>query len=84
LTVTQVPNLVIFYITNETDAKFLPAFWETFSFLVFIIAGIITPTVDGYTQLYFAFAGIALYFTIVNIVEKRMTFKFFGNLSLSF
>lgn len=84
LTVTQAPTFIIFYLTNETDSLILPGFWQKFSFLVFVGAGMITPTVDGYTQLYFAFTGIALYLTMLNMVEKRMTYKFLGNLSVSF
>lgn len=84
LTLSQLPNLTIFYLTTEKDSKILPEFWKDFSFLVFLISGIITPTIDGYTQLSFAFSAISLYLIMINIVEKRINLKFLGSLSLNF
>jgi hypothetical protein len=84
LTLAQLPNLTIFYITTEKASKYLPIFWKDFSFLVFLISGIITPTIDGYTQLSFAFSGITLYLTLLNMIEKRISLKFFGSLTLNF
>lgn len=81
---SQLPSIAIFYLNTEKDSKILPEFWKDFSFLVFLISGVITPTIDGYTQLSFAFSSISLYLIILNMVEKRVTTKFLGSLSLSF
>lgn len=82
--ISQIPSFAIFYLNTEKDSKILPEFWKDFSFLVFLISGVITPTIDGYTQLSFAFSSISLYLIILNIIEKRITSKFTGSLSLSF
>jgi len=81
---SQLPNVTIFYLTTERDGRILPQFWKDFSFLVFLISGLITPTIDGYTQLCFSFSAIWLYLTGLNILQKRIFFKFFGNLSSNF
>lgn len=84
LTLAQLPNLTIFYLTTEKESKILPIFWKDFSFLIFLISGFVTPTIDGYTQLSFAFSTIALYLTLINMIEKRISLKFLGSLSLNF
>jgi len=81
---SQLPNVSLFYLTTEKESTILPEFWKNFSFSVFLISGIITPTIDGYTQLSFAFAAISLYLTLLNLIEKRISFKFLGSLSLNF
>jgi len=56
----------------------LPKFWKNFSFVVFIIAGVLTPTIDGYTQLGFASSALILSILIINLIEKRLRVKFVG------
>ena len=49
-------------LNNEKDVIVFPEFWKSLSFIVFIAAGILTPTIDGYTQL--SFAGSTAFFSI--------------------
>jgi hypothetical protein len=84
LSLSQLPNLTIFSLTSEKDIKLLPAFWQDFSFISFVISGVITPTIDGYTQLSFAFSALSLYLVILTMATKRANQKFLGSLSQNF
>lgn len=84
LSFSQLPNLTIFSLTSEKDIKFLPQFWQDFSFLSFVVSGVVTPTIDGYTQLSFAFSALSLYLTILTMGTKRANQKFLGSLSQNF
>ena len=46
------------------------------SLFIFLAAGFITPTIDGYTQLSFAISSVSLYIIIINLLEKRVNVKF--------
>lgn len=81
---SQLPNLTLTTLRTEIESQILPAFWKNFSFLVFFLSGIITPTIDGYTQLSFAFYAISLYFLVINMTEKRLNLKFLGSRSSNF
>lgn len=80
---SQLPVITIRSLTKESDVVELPEFWKLFSFSAFVIAGIVTPTVDSYTQSTFAFAAIFLYTLVIIILEKRLTVKFINGTSLS-
>ena len=84
LSLSQLPNLTIFSLTSEKDINILREFWQNFSFITFVISGVITPTVDGSTQLSFAFSAISLYLVILAMGGKRANQKFFGSLSQNF
>jgi hypothetical protein len=84
LVISQVPILVISYLEIEKDSNQLPGYWKPLSFFIVLIAGLITPTIDGYTQISLSMAAISLYFIIVIIIEKRGTIKFNSISSLNF
>lgn len=73
---SQIPTFILVTFSNEKFVNFIPEFWKIFSFLIFLIAGFLTPTVDGYTQLNFSFSAIFLYLYIINLIEKRISTKF--------
>jgi Sec-independent protein secretion pathway component TatC len=62
----------------------LPQFWKILSFSIFLIAGFLTPTIDGYTQLSFSCSAIFLYLLIINIIQKKTNIKFTGTSALGF
>jgi hypothetical protein len=78
LILSQVPVILISYLTTENNLNKLPEIWRLVILLSIVIAGIITPTIDGYTQFGFSFSSIALYLMIINIIEKRVNIKFIG------
>jgi hypothetical protein len=84
LSLCQIPIIFIVSLNNEKEISILPEYWKTLSFIVFIASGILTPTIDGYTQLSFAFSALSLYLIIIIILTKRLDIKFSTFKSLSF
>jgi hypothetical protein len=84
LSLSQLPNLTIFSLTIEKDLQLLPENWQDFSFLSFVVSGVITPTIDGYTQVSFAFSALSLYLVILTMATKRGNQKFLGSRSQNF
>ena len=84
LLLCQIPVIFLASLNNEKEISILPEYWKTLSFIVFIASGILTPTIDGYTQLSFAFSALSLYLIIIIILTKRLDIKFSTFKSLSF
>jgi hypothetical protein len=84
LLLCQIPVIFLVSLNNEKEISILPEYWKTLSFIVFIASGILTPTIDGYTQLSFAFSAHSLYLIIIIILTKRLDIKFSTFKSLSF
>lgn len=79
----QFPVFGMLKLTTEKDFIILPEYWKTVSLIAFILSGIVTPTVDGVTQLNFAFSGISLYFLLIFLIHKRLSIKLNGISTLS-
>jgi len=84
LTLSQSPVIILISVSNEKENNNLPEFWKSLSFIIFITSGLLTPTIDGYTQLSFAFSALSLYLIIINVFIKRIDIKFNSTKSLSF
>lgn len=84
LTLSQAPLILLIGLSNEKQKNILPEFWKPLSFLIFIASGLLTPTIDGYTQLSFAFSSLSLYLIIIMILSKRIDIKFNTTNSLAF
>jgi len=84
LILSQVPIIVIASFENEKDNNQFPEYWKPISFFTVLIAGLITPTIDGYTQITLSIATISLYVISIIIIEKRGTIKFNSSSSLNF
>jgi hypothetical protein len=83
LSLSQLPVILLTGLTSEIFINLLPEYWKIISFSIFAIAGLLTPTIDGYTQLSFAFSAFSLFFVIINILEKRLNLKLTGTLILA-
>jgi Sec-independent protein secretion pathway component TatC len=81
LLISQFPLFSGFIYNTETNMKILPKYWKILSVISFIGSGIITPTIDGYTQFCFAISAISLYFIILFFNFQRIFIKFNGILS---
>jgi len=81
---SQFPIVISSILNIEKDSQILPEFWKILSLFTFLISGFLTPTIDGYTQLSFAFSTISLYVFLINFIQKRVTIKFQGITSLNF
>jgi hypothetical protein len=79
---SQSPLVIVSSFTTENDVNILPEFWKSVSLLIFLAAGFLTPTIDGYTQLSFAGSAVSLYLFIINVIEKRVMIKFNGTATL--
>jgi hypothetical protein len=78
----QIPIVVVSIYTNEKDANLFPEVWRILSLIIFILSGILTPTIDGYTQLAFSASAVSLYLIIISLIEKRVNTKYSTTLSL--
>jgi len=76
IALSQLPIFFVTYLTTEKDVNELPEYWKNLSFFIFVFAGFITPTIDGYTQFNLSISAISLYLMIISLVEKRVSIKF--------
>ena len=72
---SQIPIIVFSFLTNENYLLLFPRIGRVILFLAIVIAGIVTPTIDGFTQFNFTSAIIFLYLFIINVVGKRLNIK---------
>ena len=79
---SQIPQIITLWSTNENILKIIPNLWKIIIIFIAIATGIITPTIDGATQINFSIFSIALYLLIIHIIEKRANVKFIGLNSL--
>ena len=84
LSVSQLPIFALASFSNDKDINILPEFWKIISIFIFIIAGFLTPTIDGYTQLSFSFSAISLYIIVINLILKRVNVKYNSLNTLAF
>ena len=81
--IIQTPLIAILGFNTEKDSQLLPQYWKTLSVLTFVTSGLLTPTIDGYTQFCFASSGLSLYLMIISIVLKRLIIKLKGFFNFS-
>jgi hypothetical protein len=69
---SQLPAFFFAQYKAWDGVRYVTFYWKIICFGLILLAGIITPTVDSYTQLSFASATFSLYVTILNGLEKRI------------
>jgi uncharacterized membrane protein len=82
VSISQIP---LFFIINFNTQKVINIFskiWKILIFSITVIAGFLTPTLDGYTQLSFAISTFSFYLLIINFLQKRSFLKL--NIFLTF
>jgi hypothetical protein len=79
---SQVPIVALIQYECEYDAIFLPEVWKQLSVLSFLFAGVITPSVDAFTQSSFAAGALTLYVLVIGAVQKRTRIKYLETHSL--
>lgn len=72
LSLSQSPLTVLPVLIEEEDFSEFFFFWKQIIFFIVIVAGLLTPTVDAYTQSTLASYGIGLYLGIFTFVQKRV------------
>ena len=75
LILSQIPLTFLLQLNTEKAILMLPKYWRTVSFLIVLISGFLTPTIDGYTQVSFALSTLSLYLLLINFSEKRILIK---------
>lgn len=80
--ISQIPLFFILNFNTQKVVNILSQFWKILIFVITLIAGLLTPTLDGYTQISFTLASFSFYLFILNFLQKRILLKF--NVFLSF
>lgn len=78
LVLSTFPIVALFTFYSEEDVKVLPTYWRNLTSISFIGAGIITPTIDGYTQICFGLSAVILYLIVFGLTFKRTSSKLKG------
>lgn len=76
--ISQIPVVTNFYLVTEKNNSFLPRFWRAITLSIVVISGFLTPTIDGYTQLSFAFSSFSLYMFVLLFLKNRVNLKSVG------
>jgi hypothetical protein len=84
IVLSQVSTILSFFFTTQNKIIILPRIWKIICFLTFLVSGLITPTIDGYTQISFSFFTLFLYCFFLNFLQKRVNSKFFETSSITF
>jgi Sec-independent protein secretion pathway component TatC len=78
----QLPVFFVLGEYNENEVKLFPNVWKPLSLSIFVFSGMITPTIDGYTQISLASAALSLYIIVITLLLKRLDIKYNNFLSL--
>lgn len=82
IAISQLPLFFIITFNTQKVTNLLTQFWKLLSFFITVMAGFLTPTLDGYTQIGFAASAFSFYLLIVNVLQRRNLLKFNIFLSL--
>lgn len=69
---SQTPLFLVSKLSNPGSIKKLSTSWRGITFLIILISGFLTPTIDGYTQISFAISTLSLYLVLINFSKKRI------------
>jgi hypothetical protein len=75
IALSQLPLVFVKNFHTEKNITFLPDILKTLSFFVVLGSGLLTPTIDGYTQIGFAGSALSFYLIIINLLQKRIRMK---------
>jgi hypothetical protein len=75
MSISQIPIFFLINFQTKSPITGLTKFWKILGFLITILAGFLTPTLDGYTQISFASSIFLFYLLIINFLQKRMFLK---------
>ena len=86
ITLSQLPTIFLGFINGSGNGalNILKKYWRVISLSTFVISGIVTPTIDGYTQLSFSGFALSFYLVLIFYSVKRSLIKFNGNTTLGF
>jgi hypothetical protein len=73
--ISQTPLFFIINLNTKKIIKILSRFWKLLLLSMTLVAGFLTPTLDGSTQLSFAAFTLSFYLFIVNFLQKKLLIK---------
>lgn len=73
--ISQIPLFFIINFNTQILVNGVTRFWKFLIFGITLIAGFLTPTLDGYTQISFATSTFLFYLFIINFLQKRILLK---------
>jgi hypothetical protein len=76
--ISQIPTIAKIIFANEKATNLFPRVWKIIILTIVILSGFLTPTIDGYTQLSFAFSSVSLYILFLIFLKKRSNLKYQG------
>jgi hypothetical protein len=76
LVLSQFPIIALLNLSDEVNTLSLPSYWKPLGILIFTGAGIVTPTIDGFTQLSFSFLAFSLYILVIIVMTRRLNVKY--------
>lgn len=82
LSLSQYPMYFVIHLQNERDIISFPLSIKTFIFFVVLVSGILTPTVDGYTQVSFALSTLFLFLLLLFLLLRRTRLRNSAEISL--
>lgn len=68
--ILQIPLVLTFPNYSEKEVQLFPLYLKNYIFIVCVLAGVLTPTVDALTQIGFILVGISLYILMNSIIKK--------------
>lgn len=72
---SEYPVILNFLVSTENILNRLPSYLRYAIFLSFLIAGMLTPTIDAYTQVSLGSLAVILYFGVIFIGETKSNMK---------
>lgn len=81
--IAQTPILTLINYTGENYLLRIPNVWRSIGVISFLLGGIITPTIDIFTQLSFATSTYSLYLLVISVTTRRMFMKYREAVTLS-
>ncbi len=76
LCISQLPLISFYTLNNKIKILALPNSFKSFIFIVLILSGFLTPTVDALSQLIFSVFTIFLFLISIHFLIKRIQFKY--------
>ena len=71
IALSQIPIFGFLKSNTEKFLLILPKYWKRVSVCIVLIAAVITPTIDGYTQFLFAFSALSLCVYVLTSTQQR-------------
>jgi ERCC4-type nuclease len=71
IVLSQIPIFGFLKSNTEKFLLILPKYWKRVSVSIVLIAAVITPTIDGYTQFLFAFSALSLCVYVLTSTQQR-------------